>query len=84
MFVYTRGSLTEHLFISFFSDYLFVAKIGTKDNKPFAISHVSSISQDQTTLADGDHSLLVYSVSRSGLLGRNLISVHLSVITINV
>ncbi|XP_067937845.1 dedicator of cytokinesis protein 1-like [Watersipora subatra] len=33
-----------------------------KDGKPFAISHVSFISADQTTLADGDHNLLVYSM----------------------
>ena len=55
--------------ISYFEIYqlssfisVFEAKTGAKDNKPFAISHVSFISQDQTTLADGDHSLLVYSV----------------------
>ncbi|KAF6017550.1 mbc [Bugula neritina] len=33
-----------------------------RDNKPFAMSHVSFISSDETTLADGEHDLLVYSI----------------------
>lgn len=43
--------------------YFVVNLIAAKDNKPFAIAHASFISGDQTTLPDGDHSLLVYSVS---------------------
>ena len=44
-------------------EFYLIFYVLAKDNKPFAIAHVSFISSDQTTLADGDHNLLVYSVS---------------------
>ena len=46
-------------------EFYLIFYVLAKDNKPFAIAHVSFISSDQTTLADGDHNLLVYSVSIS-------------------